>query len=479
MVRHSSVFLIFAGLIALAPAHNIMIESREIPLEIDTYGRFQQNRALFMWQPFDSLRQHWNLTVYPGGQWSRVGLRDPNEGRPPAPESMAVDPPPPSVMELDTLGSGSIQWIYEDKDEFGLYIDGIDFTQQSFRFIGNYLPDANVYTTPIYHHAGWISAITWQYEIIPGVPYQATEQHTKTVLGKGKVKVPMSGEYYWPCLVIRDNMVFSDNLGTNDRRWIYEWVVPGHFAGANGVAAALSQNGASPDFINVETFMQLSSLAIPDWDVMPPVFSNTTVWHDTLYAGPFPVSSTITDDNGLGAESLFYRVNSGTWVSVGPDSATGSTCHFTIPAVTPPARVDYYVWAMDSFSLARNIEFWTTWPVCSPESTMVTFNAEGTGTAELEPAIPGRVGLAASPSPFQDMTTFYFSYPGAREATIRVFSSSGELVRTLEMQPMRGLGYQADWNGRDESGELLPAGTYLYRVESPAYTETRKVLLTR
>jgi len=60
-----------------------------------------------------------------------------------------------------------------------------------------------------------------------------------------------------------------------------------------------------------------------------------------------------------------------------------------------------------------------------------------------------------------------------------VFSSSGELVRTLEMQPMRGLGYQANWNGRDESGELLPAGTYLYRVESPAYTETRKVLLTR
>jgi len=479
MVRCCSLFLLLAGFISLAPAHNITIESREIPLEIDTYGRFQQNRSVFMWSPFDTLRQCWDLTQYPGGQTARVGLRDPSEGRPPAPESMAVDPPPPSVMEIDTLGGGSIQWIYEDKDSFALYIDGIDFTQSGYRFIGNYYPDANVYATPMYYHGGWISAITWQYEIIPGVPYQASEQHTKYVVAKGKVKVPMSGDYYWPCLVIRDNMVYSDNMGTNDRRWIYEWVVPGHFSGANGVAAALSQNGASSDFINVETFMQLSSLSVPDWDVVPPRFANTTTWRDTNVTGPFAVSSVITDDNALGQESLFYRVNSGAWVSVAGESARGDTFHFTIPAVTPPSRIDYYVWAMDSFCCARDIEFWTTWPACSPESTMITFNVQTVGATELEPAVPGRIGLAASPNPFQAQTSFYFSYPGVNQATIKVFSSSGELIRSLEMQPASGLGLKADWDGRNEAGQLVPAGTYLYQVESPAYTETRKVLLTR
>jgi hypothetical protein len=434
---------------------------------------------LFQWTPFDSTRQHWNLTQYPGGTWARVGLRDPSEGRPPAPESMAVDPPSPTIMEIDTLGSGAVQWIYEDKDEFGLYIDGIDFTQQTFRFIGNYLPDANVYTTPMYRGAGWMSAITWQYEIVQGVPYVANEQHIKRIVAKGKVRVPMSGEYYWPCLVVRDNMTFTDNLGTNDIRWIYEWLVPGHFTGANGVAAAMSQNGASPDFINVEIFMQVSSCDVPGWDMMPPAFANTTVWRDTALAGPFLVSSVITDNHATGEESLCYRVNQGAWVATAEDSARGDTFFFTLPAVTPPSRIDYFVWAMDSFCVARDIECWTTWPVCSPESTMITFNVQGMGIEESPVVLPGQLGLSASPNPFGTTTTFYFSYPRVERATINVFSSSGEHVRTLDMVSAPGLGFVVQWDGRDNESHAVPAGTYLYRVESSGYTETRKVLVAR
>jgi hypothetical protein len=47
------------------------------------------------------------------------------------------------------------------------------------------------------------------------------------------------------------------------------------------------------------------------------------------------------------------------------------------------------------------------------------------------------------------------------------------------MSPVPSLGFQAQWDGRDELGEPVPAGTYLYRVESPQYSETRKVTLTR
>jgi hypothetical protein len=471
--------LLLAGLAAWIPAHNILIESHEIPMEVGTYGRFSQNRSIFMWTPFDSTLNHWNLTGYPGGQWARVGLVDPDEGDPPAPESMAVDPPDPTILEVDTLGSGSVQHIYEDKDSFALYIDGIDFSQQGYRFIGNYIPDANVYVTPMYYGGGWISSITWQYEIIPGVPYQATEQHTKRICAKGKVKVPISGDYWWPCLVIRDNMIYYDNMGTNDNRWIYEWVVPGVFTGANGVAAACSQNGASKDFINVETFMQLSSTNIPGADVRPPQFSNTRVWPDTTTAGPFVVWSVIQDNDSVAEESLFYRVNLGEWVAVEPDSERADTFYFTIPEVTPPARIDYYIWARDEYCADNDIDLWTTWPVCSPESTMITFNSLATGVSQAEPPLPGRIGLSCSPNPFQGATTFYFAYPKANQAAIKVFATSGELVRSLPMQPGAGRGFEAQWDGHNEDGIPVPAGTYLYRVESGSYTETRKVTLTR
>ena len=457
------------------PGHNLRIDAREIPLVIDTYGRFQQNTSLFMWTPFDSTKQVWDLTNYPAGLWTKVGLRDYTEGRPPAPDSMEDDPPDPDICEMDTLGDNSEQWVYLYKTDFGLYTDGIGFSQQTSRFIGNYRPDGVTYTTPMYYGAGWMSAISWQYEIIPGIPYVANEQHIKHIVAKGKVKVPMSGDYYWPCLVIKDHMSYSDNMSRSDSRWIYEWVVPGHFLGANGVAAAMSQNGASPDFINVDKMFKIFQADIPDWDIIPPEFSDTRQWPDTNYAGPYVVWSTITDNDAVGAESLFYRVDQDTWLSVGPDSSHSSTYYFTIPQVTIPAQIDYYIWAEDEFCVDEDIDFWTTWPVCSPESTMITFRITSSGmNSRTEPA-PEKP-LSVYPNPFKRMTKFTLSHPGTDHATVRIFSCTGQLVRTLTLEPLNPGTLDAVWDGCDQNGIKLPAAAYMFRVQAPGYTETGKLL---
>jgi hypothetical protein len=479
MVRKCLLLFLTVGLAAWLPAQNLVIDSHEVPSVQGTYGKFKQNSSSFTWTAFDSTRTHWDLTSYPGGQWSRVGLVDWTTGQAPAPESMQADAPDPQVLEIDTLGDGSVQYIYEYKDSSALYNDGIDFTLSGYRVIGNYRPDAAVYATPVHYGSNWSSSVNWAYELTPGLPYSASETHTKEIVAKGKVKVPASGSYYWPCLVIRDSMHFTDNLGSDDSRWIYEWLVPGHFSGANGVAAAMSQSNAGQNFTDVATLMQLSVGTIPGWDLRPPEFSNTRVWTDTGFVGPYVVWSVIQDNDTVGQESLFYRVDTGAWVGSDADSARGDTFYFTIPSVAHSARIDYYFWARDKFSTNNNIDFWTTWPVCSPESTMITFHAGPAGTAEQEPPVPGRIGLSASPNPFGSATTFYFNYPRVRQATIKVFGSSGELVRSLDMSPVPSLGFQAHWDGRDEVGAPVPAGTYLYRVESAGYTETRKVTLTR
>ena len=479
MARKCLLLFLTAGLAAWLSAEGLVIKSNEVPSVLGTYGKFKQNSSSFTWPAFDSTRTHWDLVSYPGGLWSRVGLVDWTTGAAPAPESMRADTPDPSILEIDTVGSGSVQDIYEYKDSSGLYTDGIDFWQGGYRFLGNYRPDAQVYATPMQLGTSWSSAVNWQYEIIPGVPYTATEVHTKNVVARGKVRVPLSGTYYWPCLVIRDHMTFTDNMGGDDARWIYEWVVPALFSGANGVAAAMSQSNGAQDFTDVATMMTLSSCNIPDWDLRPPAFSDTRVWPDTAHLGPYVVWSVIQDNDKVGQESLFYRVDTAAWIGTDPDSARGDTFYFTIPSVTQASRIDYYLWARDRFSTDNNVDLWTTWPVCSPESTMITFHVGTTGTAEQEPPVPGRIGLSASPNPFGGATTFYFSYPNVHQATVKVFSSSGELIRSLEMSPVPSLGFQAHWDGRDDTGEPVPAGTYLYRVESAGYTETRKVTLTR
>jgi len=468
-----------AGFAAWLPAQDLVIDSHEVPSVEGTYGKFRQNGSSFTWTAFDSTRTHWDLTSYPGGLWSRIGLVDWTAGLAPAPESMQADAPDPQVMEIDTLGDNSVQYIYEYNDSSGLYIDGIDFTLLTYRVIGNYRPDAAVYSTPMHYGQSWSSAVSWQYEFLTGFPYSATESHTKHIVARGKVKVPASGEYYWPCLVIRDSMRFADNYGNDDSRWIYEWVVPGVFSGANGVAAALSQSNAGQNFTDVATMMQISVCNIPGWDLRPPAFSYTRVWPDTNFLGPYEVWTVIQDNDAVGEESLFYRVDTGAWVGAEPDSARSDTFYFTIPSVALASRVDYYFWARDSFSANNDVDLWTTWPPCSPESTTITFHVGLTGTAEQEPIVPGRIGLSASPNPFGEATTFYFNYPRVHQATVKVFSSSGELIRMLDMSPVPSLGFLAHWDGRDEEGVELPAGTYLYRVESSGYTETRKVTLTR
>jgi hypothetical protein len=468
-----------AGLTAWLPAQGLTIESHEVPSVIGTYGKFKQNSSSFTWPAFDTTRTHWDLTSYPGGQWSRVGLVNWTTGAEPAPESMQADAPDPSILEIDTLGSGSVQYIYEYQDSSGLFNDGIDFTLLTYRVIGNYRPDAKVYSTPMQYGSNWSSTVNWQYEFLQGFLYSATETHTKRVVAKGKVKVPVSGDYYWPCLVIRDHMEFVDNYVDNDSRWIYEWVVPGPFSGANGVAAAMSQSNADQDFTDVATMMQLAVCNIPNWDLRPPAFSHTRVWPDTTYVGPFTVWSVIQDNDAVGEESLFYRMDSAAWAGTAPDSSRADTFYFTIPPVAHSSRIDYYIWARDSFCAANDVDLWTTWPVCSPESTMITFHVDVTGTAEKQPLIPGRIGLSATPNPFGDATTFYFNYPNVQRATVKVYSSSGEMVRALEMWPVPTLGFQVRWDGRNEMGEPLPAGTYLCRVESPGYTEAQKITLMR
>jgi hypothetical protein len=270
-------------------------------------------------------------------------------------------------------------------------------------------------------------------------------------------------------------MTYSDNFGTADHRWVYEWLVPGMFGGANGVAAAMSEAGAGPDFTRVATLTQLSGLVIPDRDLTPPVLAALSPSPDTEVAGPLSVSAVIHDDTELGAESLFYRTDNGPWNGLASESATGDTFRFSIPAPATPCRVEYYLWAIDRFASERGLDLWTTLPACAPESTVFSYRA--TGAAASAESVPDLA--SALPNPFQTATVFYYANPLAHSATVKVFATSGELIRTLEMTPAPGPAYFAEWDGRNESGQLVPAGTYLYRVESEGHEETSKVLVTR
>lgn len=475
-------FLILSIVINLWAVPEVIVRQDDVPFLIGQWARYDQNVDVFEWTPFDSMRTWWDLTVYPGGYTARVHLLDPNQGVPPAPDTF----PSAQIVELDTLGDISIVWSYLSETQFYLYVQGIDFESGGFRFLGNYQPDYKCYAYPIYDGAGWNTAWTWTYEIVPGLPYTGNEQHQKTIVAKGKVKVPFSGNHFWPCLVIRDYMEFSDNFGSSDTRWIYEWVVPGRFGGANGVAAAQSTNGASQNFMIVENFFKLNELYVPGWDLRCPDFANTTIWPDTSFLGPFLVKSTITDSTGIGADSLFYKIGGGPFTPVGHDSVVGDDYYFTIPMVVLPCTVGYFLWAEDSFSVANSVDIWNTDPICAPESTYYEF-VTTTGIEE-EKQIPNTKcqmpKLEIYPNPFRHTTEIRYQMTDDRSTfnvpRLTIYDATGRLVKQFLLPTSYfSLSTSVEWDGTDANGKELSGGIYFINLEIKEKRFIQPVVLIR
>jgi hypothetical protein len=448
---------------------------------LGTYAEYTENATLFNWTPFDSTATFWDLTAYPGPLTATVRLLDPSQGLSPAPDTFASS----QIVELDTTGAGLEQWTYMSKDSFYLYGDGIDFETGGFRFIGNYQPDAQFYLFPMFYGNGWITAWMWMYDT--GVIYIANEAHQKQIVAKGWVKTEITGNQCWPCLVIRDNFTFSDNFGTNDLRWLYEWVVAGRFAGGNGIAAAISTSGASKGFITVDRMLRMKTLDIPGWDLMCPDFDSTTVWTDTSFAGPFPVSSVITDSGGIGTDSLFYRVNSDSFTGVSHDSIQGNKYFFTIPQVASSGTLSYYIMAKDSFSVVNNIDIWTTSPSCAPENDIITFVATVTGIEEQNPSKSLKIFLSVNPNPFSSSILIRAIVPDDGDPkNLKILDSSGRTVRVFDLTALkRSTGesnIKLNWNGKDDRGRPLPSGIYfavLEDVSKKTTVQTIKLIKVR
>ncbi len=90
------------------------------------------------------------------------------------------------------------------------------------------------------------------------------------------------------------------------------------------------------------------------------------------------------------------------------------------------------------------------------------------------------LGLSAFPNPFNPHTTFHFDLPIQTAVKLQVFDLSGRLVRNLIDGELAVEGENvAVWNGRDEAGQRVASGTYLYRLEAGKYTETNRVALIK
>lgn len=127
---------------------------------------------------------------------------------------------------------------------------------------------------------------------------------------------------------------------------------------------------------------------------------------------------------------------------------------------TPPSSGTYYYWVADVDAAGRS-----------------TFH--GPVIASLITA-PDQFRLVQNkPNPFNPQTTIEYDLPRKSHVAIRIYDMLGREVRTL-VDAMQPAGFhQIVWNGRDQTGNTLGSGVYLYTMTAGAFTESKKMLLLK
>jgi len=83
-----------------------------------------------------------------------------------------------------------------------------------------------------------------------------------------------------------------------------------------------------------------------------------------------------------------------------------------------------------------------------------------------------------SPNPFRRQITVRYALPQRSRVLLRVYSTSGAVVRTLCCETARPGFYATTWDGRDDRGRVVPRALYLCQLEAGDHCIVRKLVKT-
>lgn len=83
------------------------------------------------------------------------------------------------------------------------------------------------------------------------------------------------------------------------------------------------------------------------------------------------------------------------------------------------------------------------------------------------------------PNPFNPNTTIEFALTQKSDVRLVVYNLLGQQVRVLANESVNPGVYKVEWDGKDELGQKVASGIYLYRITAGNYVETKKMVLMK
>ncbi|MBI5868658.1 MAG: HYR domain-containing protein, partial [candidate division Zixibacteria bacterium] len=79
------------------------------------------------------------------------------------------------------------------------------------------------------------------------------------------------------------------------------------------------------------------------------------------------------------------------------------------------------------------------------------------------------------PNPFNPSTVIRFRLPAAADAKLTIYNVLGQTVRVLFNGNLSAGEHSYEWNGLNENGESVQSGIYFYRLETPSWSDSKKM----
>jgi hypothetical protein len=94
--------------------------------------------------------------------------------------------------------------------------------------------------------------------------------------------------------------------------------------------------------------------------------------------------------------------------------------------------------------------------------------------------IPNKFALSQNyPNPFNPTTTINFEIAKEAKVNVQIYDLLGNKVITLVNTNKLAGAYNVMWNGLNNAGEIMPTGTYFYRITAGSFTQTKKMVLMK
>ncbi|MCB0296560.1 MAG: hypothetical protein KDI38_15905 [Calditrichaeota bacterium] len=82
-----------------------------------------------------------------------------------------------------------------------------------------------------------------------------------------------------------------------------------------------------------------------------------------------------------------------------------------------------------------------------------------------------------SPNPFTGRTVFCLTVPKACEILLVVLDREAEKAAILYQGPIVEGRYSLEWDGRDNAGQRLKSGSYVYQLETRGFVASRRLMI--